>query len=118
MLTTASCSNRYKKSKIYENEWIDNHSIRIPWLNFLTAQPIPEETDVCDYPKNNRCDSDCSSSSIEDCYIVLEIQKSRSIDETATSMIEEDLNFAQINEDDEHLVEYEQLALSITTEVN
>jgi len=109
MLATAHCSNRYTKPRMYENEWIDNHSIRVPWLNFLTAQPIPEETDVYDYPKHIRSDSDCSSSSIEDCYIVLEVPKPRSI--------EEHLSFGQINED-EHHVEYEQLASSMIIEVN
>jgi hypothetical protein len=115
MLATAAYSNRYTKSRIYENNWIDNHSIRIPWLNFLTAQSIPEETDVIDCPKRIDSDSDCSSSSIEDFYVVLEVQRPRSIDETK-SIIEKKLNFAQINEDKHH-VEYEQLAQSMVIEV-
>ncbi len=108
MLAAAEYTNCCTKPKIYENDWINNHRRRISWLNFLTVQPIPEETDVIDCPKHIRNNSDSSSSSIEDCYIVLEVQRPR--------LTDEQLNFAQINED-KHNVEYEQFAEPIIIEV-
>jgi len=109
MLAAMEYANRYTKPRIYENHWIDNHSIRIPWLNFLIAQPIPEETDIIDPPKRIRTISDCSSSSSIDEYnIVHDFQR--------PSSTNEELNFAQIKED-EHRVEYDQLAESLIIEV-
>ena len=69
---------------------MDNHHVRIPWLNFLTAQAIPEETDGSDYSKYQHDDSGCSSSSEEDSYVVLEVQRPRVIDR------EQDLQFADV----------------------
>jgi hypothetical protein len=110
MLATTEYENRFAKSRIYENSWTDHHCIRIPWRNFLTAQSIPEETDVIDCPKRNHTDSDSSLSSTEDCYVVLEVQQPPSI------IIEPKLNFAQINED-QHNIEHGQLAQSMIIEV-
>jgi hypothetical protein len=109
MLAAAACSNHYAGQIKYENEWIDNHTVKIPWLNYLTAQSIPEETD-----------SDCSSSSGEDCYVVLEIQRPRQVDHSTDTVAEEEeveFCFAQINEDNHH-VEYEQFAEPMLIEVN
>jgi hypothetical protein len=87
MLTIAECSN----------QWMDNHSIRIPWLNSLTSQSIPEETDSI---------SDCSLSSMDDCYIILNDQHSRSINE-------EKLNFADINEDEYQMESIQPLIIEV-----
>jgi hypothetical protein len=108
MLAATDYANRYTKPRIYENYSIDNHSIRVPWLNFLATQPIPEETDVIDCPKRIPTISDCSSSSIDEYNIVLDVERPSSIDK--------ELNFAQIIEN-EHNVEYEQLAEPIIIEV-
>ncbi|CAF0885887.1 unnamed protein product [Rotaria sp. Silwood1] len=116
MLATAHHSNRYTKSRIYENEWIDNSNKRISWLNYFTIQTIPEETDNIDCPIRNYSDSDSSSlSSMEDCYVVFEVQRPRSTTETR-SIIEKQLNFAQII-DDKHHTEYNQIAQSIINEI-
>ncbi|CAF0844178.1 unnamed protein product [Adineta ricciae] len=69
MLTT---SHYPAKSKLSQQYWIDQHSIQIPWLNFLTSQSIPEETDSSDYSRSHRTESESSSSS-EESYIILEI---------------------------------------------
>lgn len=70
---------------------MNNHSLRIPWVNSFTTQTIPEETDSSDYSKRHHTDSGCSSSSSssssswisedeeEDSYFVLEVQRPRSI---------------------------------------
>lgn len=93
----------------YGNGWIDNHRNRVPWLNHLIAQPIPEEPDVIDCPIRIHADCDCSSSSsIEEFYTILEIQQPH--------LINQQLNFAQINEN-VHYVEYDQLAESMIIEV-
>ncbi|CAF1351010.1 unnamed protein product [Rotaria sordida] len=124
MLATAHGSNRYTKSRMFENKWMDNdNNKRISWLNYVTIQTIPEETDTIDCPIRNYNDSDSDndsfssslSSSMEDCYVVFEVQRSRSIDETK-DIIEEQLNFAQIN-DDEHHIEYDQMAQLILIEM-
>jgi len=108
MLAAAEYTNCCTKPKIYENDWINNHRRRISWLNFLTVQPIPEETDVIDCPKRIPTISDCSSSSIDEYNIILDIERPSSIDK--------ELNFAQIKENQHH-VEYEQLAEPIIIEV-
>ena len=78
---------------------IDHHSIRTTsWLNYLTAQSIPEETDSID---------DCSVSSMEDSYIILNDQQSLSVNE-------KELHYAEINEDH---VEYDQFTQSMILEV-
>lgn len=107
-----NCSN---KSTIYEQQnWIDIHKTQVPWLNFLISQSIPEETDTIDSPNRIRNYSDSSSSSlssttsIEESYIVLEVQRPRPI--------EKPLNFAQIKEDI-HRVEHEQMTKPIITKV-
>lgn len=78
----------------YENSspvmTMDEHQIRIPWLNFLTAQAIPEETDGSEYSKYQHDDSGCSSSEEEDSYVVLEVQRPRVINR------EDDLQFADV----------------------
>ncbi len=74
------------------------HSIRTSWLNYLTAQSIPEETDSID---------DCSLSSMEDSYIILNDQQSHSVNK-------KELNYAEINEDH---VEYDQFTRSMILEV-
>ena len=83
-------------------------------MNFLTAQTIPEETDVMECSKRIRTDSLASSSSsstlsIEDYYVVLDAERPHSINQQ--------LNFAQIIED-EHRIEYEQCVQSIIIKVN
>lgn len=108
MLAATEYANRYTKPRIYENHWIDNHNTRIPWLNFLTAQPIPEETDVIDSPKRSPTISECSSSSIDEYNIILDVER--------PSSNNEELKFAQIKED-EHHVEYEQVAEPMIIEV-
>jgi hypothetical protein len=135
MLATADCTNHYAGQIIYESEWTENIPAGVPWLNLLTAEPIPEEIDDSDTPcssvRNNSA-SNCSSSSTESCYVVLEIQRPRSTDITSSKVDDdeeeeeeveeieeeiEELNFAQIKYDD-HNVNYEQFAISMTTEVN
>ncbi|CAF0962158.1 unnamed protein product [Adineta steineri] len=110
MLATSYCTDRYNKPRIYEDYSTDIHNNKISWLNFLTAQPIPEETEMSDYS-----DSESSISSTEDSYIVLEVRKPRSIDKT-TDIIGNKLHFAQISID-EHIVKYDQIAKPITTRV-
>jgi hypothetical protein len=138
MLATADCASLYSEQIIYESEWTENLPTGISWLNLLTSQSIPEETDGIDRPRTpgrNNSESNCSSSSIESCYVVLEIQRPRSADETSSKVEEEEeeeemeeeeeeemeeeieeLNFAQVKHDD-HNVHYEQIAVSMTTEV-
>ncbi|CAF0868819.1 unnamed protein product [Rotaria sp. Silwood1] len=85
MFATADCTNHYPEQTIYDSEWTENTRTGISWLNLLTSQPIPEETDsihdTCTPVQSNR-QSSCSSSSVESCYVVLEIQRRRSVDET------------------------------------
>ena len=95
----------YHQTESYMAE-SDDHRIRIPWLNFLTAQSIPEETDNFDYSKRQHTDSGCSTSSSEDLYVVLEVQRPKSI------MTEQQLNF-----EDVHYIEFDQTARSMIIEV-
>ncbi|CAF2520196.1 unnamed protein product [Rotaria sp. Silwood2] len=116
MLATAHDSNRYTKPNTYDHEWIDNDNKRISWMNYFTIQTIPEETDITDCPIRNYSDSDSSSlSSTEDSYVVFEVQRPRSVVETKT-IIEKQLNFAQIN-DDKHHIEYDQITQSLIIEI-
>ena len=147
--TTADCTNQYSEHIVYESEWTESIPIGISWLNLLTAEPIPEETDAVDIlhsPERTRSESNCSSSSVESCYVVLEIQRPRSTDETSSKHDDDDdddevnveekkdeeeeeeeeeeieeeieeLHFAQMNRDD-HNVHHDQLTMSMTTEVN
>ena len=133
MLATADCTNHYTDQTVYESEWTENLPSGISWLNLLTAQPIPEETDGLDSPRtperNNSESNSSSSSSVESCYVVLEIQRPRSVDISSTSnksdeeeeeeVVEEieELHFAQIVTID-HNVDYDQLAASMVTAVN
>lgn len=138
MLATADCTNHYSEQIVYESEWTESIPIGISWLNLLTAQPIPEETDAVDVPRSpERVDSesDCSSSSVESCYVVLEIQRPRSVDDISSKHEDdevnveeeeeeeeieeeiEELNFAQMNHID-HNVHPDQLTVSMTIEVN
>ncbi|UJR10205.1 hypothetical protein I4U23_014420 [Adineta vaga] len=93
MLTTAHYTNRHRKSQMNQQYWIDYHNIQIPWLNFLTSQSIPEETDTSECFQQYRTNSESSLSSDEECYIVLEVPKPRLNNE-----INQQLNYAQINE--------------------
>jgi len=136
MLATADCTNHFTEQIIYESEWTENIPNGVSWLNLLTAQPIPEETDGIDSPctpERNNSGSNCSSTSVESCYVVLEIQRPRSIDETPSKGDEDDddeeeeeeemeeeieeLNFAQMKHDN-HSVNYEQRTVPMTIEVN
>ncbi len=108
MLTSTKYINRSIESRMYDKHCMDNHSIRIPWLNYLTAQSIPEETDLMnDCSKRHHTDSGCSSTSSENSYVVLEVQRRRSM-----------LNELELNFEDEHHVEYDQLAQPMIIEVN
>jgi hypothetical protein len=133
MLATADCTNRYTEQIVYDTEWTESTPNGISWLNLLTAQPIPEEIDGMDIPESpvqSDRESNCSTSSVESCYVVLEIQRPRSNDETSSKVEQEEeeeeeveeveieeLHFAQIK-CDEHIVQYEQFAVSMTTEVH
>jgi len=141
MLATTDCTNHYTEQIIYESDWTENIPAGVSWLNLLTAQPIPEETDGIDSPctpVRNNSESNCSSSSVESCYVVLEIQRPRSVDEIPSKVDEEEveqeeeeeeeeeeeieeeieeLNFAQMKYDN-HNVNDDQFAVSMTTEVN
>ena len=143
MLAAADHAARYTEQTIYESEWTENMPTGISWLNLLTSQPIPEETDGIDSPcvsSRHRSGSDCSSSSAESCYVVLEIQRPRSADDTTSKVEQESVNqaeekevededeeeeiqevieefhFAQINVDN-HQIEHEQTVASMTIEV-
>ncbi|CAF3648972.1 unnamed protein product [Rotaria socialis] len=113
MLATAHTPNHYIHPRIYENQWIDNQSSR---LNFLTIQTIPEEPDIFDCQKSYHTDSECSSLSTEDLYVVLEVQRPRPTNEPINK-IEKPLSFAQII-DDEHHVEYNQLVEPLVLEIS
>jgi len=135
MIATTDCTNHYSEQITYETEWTENIPTGISWLNLLTAQSIPEETDLIDSPcppERTRSESNCSSTSVESSYVVLEIQRPRSTDGTSSTHGEEEeeeeeeeeieeeieeLNFAQMKHDN-HNVDLEQLAVSMTTEVN
>jgi hypothetical protein len=134
MLAATDCANHYSEQIIYESEWTENIPRGVSWLNLLTAESIPEETDVIESPcspPRKHSESNCSSASVESCYVVLEIQRPRSTDGTSSKQegeeeeeeeeeIEEEieeLNFAQMRHDN-HKVNLEQLAVSMTTEVN
>ena len=138
MLATAEHTSHYGEQMVYESEWTENIPTGISWLNLLTAQSIPEETDAAECsstPLRTRGESDCSSSSAESCYVVLEIQRPRSTDaapskadvieneadedEEEEEMMEEEieeLNFAQPNQDG-HRVEYDQSAIVMNIDV-
>ena len=140
MLATADCINCYTDQTIYDSEWIENTTNGISWLNLLTAQPIPEETDGMDSPPTpvrSNSERSSSSSSVESCYVVLEIQRPRSVNETPNKVEQEEgdededeeeieeeeeeieieeLHFAQ-TKIDEHNMDNEQIAVSLTTEV-
>ena len=135
MLAASECTNRYPEQVIYESEWMENIPKGVSWMNLLTAESIPEETDVIESPcspERQRAVSNCSSTSVESCYVVLEIQLPRSSDDTSSKQEDEEeeeeeeveeieeeieeLNFAQMKHD-EHKIDLEQLAVSMTTEV-
>lgn len=143
MLATADHTSHYGEQMVYESEWTENIPTGISWLNLLTAQSIPEETDAAECPNTplrTRAERDSSSSSssssAESCYVVLEIQRPRSTDaapstadvvekeadeeeEEEEEMMEEEieeLNFAQPNQD-VHRVEYDQSAIAMTIEM-
>ncbi|UJR35817.1 hypothetical protein I4U23_028564 [Adineta vaga] len=133
MLATGDCTNHYTEQIVYESSWTDNTSNGISWFNLLTSESIPEETDITDVshtPVQNNSSRSCSTSSIESCYVVLEIQRPRSVTEILTNvqkeqeveeeeeMVEEmeELHFAQSNTD-EHPVNYEQFTVSLTIEI-
>ncbi|CAM4890039.1 unnamed protein product [Rotaria socialis] len=82
--TAADCTNSYIEQTVYDSEWTEHTPTGTSWLNLLTSQPIPEETDSFDgacTSMRSRNQTDCSSSSIESCYVILEIQRQRSLDE-------------------------------------
>ncbi|CAF2146485.1 unnamed protein product [Rotaria magnacalcarata] len=82
--TAADCTNSYIEQTVYDSEWTEHTPTGTSWLNLLTSQPIPEETDSFDgacTSMRSRNQTDCSSSSIESCYVVLEIQRQRSLDD-------------------------------------
>ena len=135
MFTATSCASHYPEQTTYDNKWIDNNSTGISWLNLLTAQPILEEVDGVDASSTaarSNSESNCSSSSVESCYVVLEIQRPRLLNETSNELKEadeekeeeehteeeiEELNFAQTNSND-HNVNHEQFVIPLATEVN
>lgn len=135
MLATADCTNHYMEQIVYESSWSDNTSNGISWFNLLTTEPIPEETDITDIsrtPVRNNSGRSCSTSSIESCYVVLEIQRPRSDTEISTNIEKqqeddeeeeemeeemEELHFAQVKIN-EHSMDCEQLTASLTLEVN
>jgi hypothetical protein len=140
MLAASEYTNRYPEQVIYESEWMDSIPKGASWMNLLTAETIPEETDVIEspcLPERKRIVSNCSSTSVESCYVVLEIQLPRSSDDISSKQEDEDeeedeeeeeeeeeieeeieeLNFAQMKHDD-HKVDIDQFAVSMTTEVN
>lgn len=135
MLATADCTNHYMEQIVYESSWSDNTSNGISWFNLLTTEPIPEETDITDIshtPVRNNSGRSCSTSSIESCYVVLEIQRPRSDTEISTNIEKqqeddeeeeemeeemEELHFAQVKIN-EHSMDSEQLTVSLTLEVN
>lgn len=129
MLATADPTNVY-----HQTEWNETLPMSgLSWLNVLTAESIPEETDGNDSAcsaTRQRQESDCSSSSMESCYVVLEIQRPRTADEISTKVEQsteeeeeeeikeevEELHFAQVQLD-HHNVELEQIANDIEIEV-
>jgi hypothetical protein len=133
MLASADRTNHYLEETVYDSEWTENIPSGISWFNLLTSQPIPEEMDGTEdpcTPVRNNSESDCSSSSIESCYVVLEIQRPHSVTGTPSKPEEEEeeeeeeeieeemeeLHFAQSKTDD-HNVEYDQVTVSMTVEV-
>lgn len=142
LAAAADHTSLYTEQVHYEAEWTEDIPAGISWLNLLTAQPIPEETDIIDSPQSperHHSASSCSSTSVESCYVVLEIQRPRSGDEASSKIddeieqsvvndddeeeeeiveeVVEELNFAHINHND-HDVHHDQLAISMTTEVS
>lgn len=115
MLDTIPNSTRYIKPKLYDDQWIDYQHNQISWLNCMTIQTIPEEPDIIECSRRCHTDSDCSSSSSDDFYVVLEVQRPRSTEPTI-DIIDQQLTFAQINHD-EHHIEYDQLAHAFSIEV-
>lgn len=97
MLAASRCPT---KSKLNQQYWIDQHNFQIPWLNFLTSQSIPEETDSSEYSRSHRTESESSSSS-EESYIILEITQPDK---------HQQLNYAEI-------IDYEQCVQPLIIEV-
>lgn len=138
MLATADCTNHYPEQTVYDSEWAENISSGISWRNLLTSQTIPEETDTPEdpgTPVRSRKVSNCSTSSIESCYVVLEIQRQCLTHETPSKIevidkkedktdededkeeVEiEEINFAQMNTDNQDFT-YEEVAEPLTPEV-
>lgn len=133
MLAAADCASHYPEQIIYESSWADTTPNGISWLNLLTAEPIPEETEVTDIshtPVRHNSASSCSSSSIGSCYVVLEIQRPRSLTETSSTVGKDDeedgeeemeeemeeLHFAQACTNEPE-IDCDQLAVSLTIEV-
>lgn len=84
MYATADYSNLYPEQRVYDSEWTESVPNGVPWYNLLTSQTIPEETDTFCGPctaVRSHTPSEYSSSSVESCYVVLEIQRQRSIEE-------------------------------------
>ena len=133
LAAAADCANHYPEQIIYESNWTDTTPNGISWLNLLTAEPIPEETEVTDIshtPVRHNSASSCSSSSIGSCYVVLEIQRPRSLTETSSTVGKDDeedgeeemeeemeeLHFAQACTNEQE-IDCDQLAVSLTIEV-
>jgi hypothetical protein len=127
MLAAADRTNHYVEQTTYESEWTEDNNHEISWLNLLTAQSIPEENDDSESihtPTLSKSESMCSSSSVESCYFVLEIQRPHPPDEERVMESEEEevieeqvLDFARMDSE-QHVFEHDQLAISMTTEVN
>ena len=145
MLAAADHAARYTEQNVYDCEWTENAPTGISWLNLLTSQSIPEETDGIDSScASSRHQSNCSSSSsVESCYVVLEIQRPRLADNAASKVEEvnahnseekeaddnddddeeeeiqeviEEFHFAQTNVDS-HRIEHEQTVASMNIQV-
>ena len=136
--TAASPADRtvlYSDQTIYETEWTESIPTGISWLSLLTAQSIPEETeggaDSSCSPVRLHTESSCSTSSVDSCYVVLEIQRPRPADEAegkTEQAIEDDDDEEEMQEEIEelhfaqtqmytHHIEPEQLAIPMSIEV-
>lgn len=145
-MLAADHTSLYTEQIHYETEWTEDIPRGISWLNLLTAQPIPEETDIVESPQSperHHSESSCSSASVESCYVVLEIQRPRSGDEASSKIddeieqtkeverIEEEVLVEEDEEEEEvieeveelnfaqtnHDIHHDQLAISMTTEI-
>ncbi|CAF0892683.1 unnamed protein product [Rotaria sordida] len=109
MFATADCTTHYPEQTIYDSEWTENTRTGISWFNLLTSQPIPEETDsihdTCTPVQSNRQSSCSSSSSIESCYVVLEIQRNRSVEEIPNQVEKEEEEEDEDEDEDEDEVQ-------------